>query len=154
MFDVIRLGGLTVLAALLSAPQLSLAQVPAAELDKPPPNALTFSILSTSGIHGQSAVWTTADGSQKSRDSIKLRGMAWEVDQSARLWQETLADRREPDRSRRAIEQSHAKIGLELLDAAGKRGLGQVQMSGRLAESPELGDQHERLDSVEVDLHA
>ena len=69
-------------------PAVAVAQVPATELDKPPANALKFTVLSTSGIHGQSAVWTAADGSQKSRDSIKLRGMAWEVDQSARLGQD------------------------------------------------------------------
>lgn len=88
MFDLIWHGRFAVLAALLSAPQLSLSQVPADELVQPPADALKFTIVSPSGIHGRSAIWTAADGSRKSRESVLLRGHVWEIDQSVRLGQD------------------------------------------------------------------
>jgi len=61
------------------------AQVPAAELAKPPSDAQKFTVLSTAGTHGKSAIWTAPDGGKMSRESILLRGQVWELDQSVRL---------------------------------------------------------------------
>jgi hypothetical protein len=37
------------------------AQVPTGQLAKPPANAQTFSLVSSAGTHGKSAVWVEAD---------------------------------------------------------------------------------------------
>jgi imidazolonepropionase-like amidohydrolase len=74
-----------VLAALLLGAATMQAQVPADQLAKPPADAQAFTILSTAGIHGKSAIWKAADGSLMSRESILLRGQVWEVDQSVKL---------------------------------------------------------------------
>lgn len=71
--------------ALLLFSQTSVAQVSVDELAKPPPDARQFSVLSTSGIHGRTSIWTTADGLIVSRDSFSLRGRVTEVDQLVRL---------------------------------------------------------------------
>ena len=60
-----------------------LAQVP--QLAKPPADAQQFTILSTSATHGHSALWTAADGTLWSRESMNLRGQVFELDQSTRL---------------------------------------------------------------------
>jgi imidazolonepropionase-like amidohydrolase len=61
------------------------AQVPKAELAQPPAGAQAFTVLSTSGTNGKSAIWTAPDGAQMSRESILLRGQVWETDQSVKL---------------------------------------------------------------------
>ena len=68
------------LAALSTAS--TLAQVPAADLAKPPANARHFTILSTAGPHGESFQWKTPDGTRMSRESLNLRGQIWELDAS------------------------------------------------------------------------
>ena len=72
-------------AAILSASSPAQAQVPATQLAKPPADAQTFTILSTSGTNGKSFIWTAPDGSRMSRESILLRGQVWEVDQKVVL---------------------------------------------------------------------
>src|SRR5579871_819837 len=61
------------------------AQVPVAELVKPPADAQVFTILSTAGTHGKATIWTAPDGTRWSRESILLRGQVWEQDQSAKI---------------------------------------------------------------------
>jgi imidazolonepropionase-like amidohydrolase len=58
----------------------ALAQVPVAELEKPPADARHFEIRSTGGKHGDSWSWTSADGMRHGRESLNLRGQVWEVD--------------------------------------------------------------------------
>ncbi len=66
--------------ALMLASTTALAQVPAAELSKPPADARHYIIESTGGKHGDSWAWTTADGARMSRESMNLRGQVWETD--------------------------------------------------------------------------
>src|ERR1700730_5469467 len=58
------------------------AQVPVAELAKPPAGARHFVIQSTGGKHGDSWSWISADGARMGRESMNLRGQVWEVDYS------------------------------------------------------------------------
>ena len=67
-------------AVLLTALAPAFAQVPTAELLKPPPNAQHFIIESTGGKHGDSWSWTAADGTRMARESMNLRGQVWEID--------------------------------------------------------------------------
>ena len=66
------------IAALLGS--AAFAQVPAADLAKPPAAATHYVIESTGGKHGDSYVWTTADGMRMGRESMNLRGQVWEMD--------------------------------------------------------------------------
>jgi hypothetical protein len=52
------------------------AQVPAADLAKPPADARHFVIQSTAGKHGDSWIWKTADGTRMGRESLILRAQA------------------------------------------------------------------------------
>ena len=61
-----------------------LAQVPVDQLAAPPPNARHFVIQSTGGKHGDSWMWTSADGMRMGRESLNLRGQVWEIDSSGR----------------------------------------------------------------------
>src|SRR5882672_5946336 len=63
-------------------PSFSLAQVPAAELAKPPADARHYIIQSTGGKHGDSWSWVSADGTRMGRESMDLRGQVWEMDSS------------------------------------------------------------------------
>ena len=65
-------------AAVIAAP--ALAQTPLADLAKPPADAKHFIIESTGGKHGDSYIWTTADGTRMSRESMNLRGQVFEQD--------------------------------------------------------------------------
>jgi imidazolonepropionase-like amidohydrolase len=56
------------------------AQVPAADLAKPPADARHFVIQSTAGKHGDSWIWQTADGTRMGRESLILRGQVFELD--------------------------------------------------------------------------
>ncbi|MEY2885125.1 MAG: hypothetical protein RL490_2849 [Pseudomonadota bacterium] len=68
------------LACALATP--ALAQVPPDQLAKPPADARHFIIESTGGKHGDSWMWTGADGSLMGRESMNLRGQKWEIDSS------------------------------------------------------------------------
>lgn len=76
---------LIAMAALLIWPASLQAQLPVDQLAKPPSNAQAFTILSTSGTHGKASLWTAADGSRMSRDSLLLRGQVWELDEKVGL---------------------------------------------------------------------
>ena len=56
------------------------AQVPVAELARPPANARHFVIQSTGGKHGDSWIWETGDGTRMGRESMNLRGQVFELD--------------------------------------------------------------------------
>jgi imidazolonepropionase-like amidohydrolase len=73
------LGGL--LAALSSA---VLAQTPVEQLAKPPATATHYIIQSTGGKHGDSWIWTSADGTRMGRESLILRGQVFETDSAAK----------------------------------------------------------------------
>src|SRR5829696_5127124 len=62
----------------------SWAQVPAAELAKPPADAKRYVIMSTAGKHGEASEWTAADGTRMGRASLVLRGQVWEIDEATR----------------------------------------------------------------------
>jgi hypothetical protein len=61
-----------------------LAQVPTAELAKPPAAARHFVIQSTGGKHGDSWSWVAPDGTRMGRESMNLRGQVFEIDSSGR----------------------------------------------------------------------
>ena len=73
-----------VLAGLTMAVASALAQVPAAELAKPPAEARHFVIQSTGGKHGDSWTWVSPDGARMGRESMNLRGQVFELDSTAR----------------------------------------------------------------------
>jgi imidazolonepropionase-like amidohydrolase len=58
----------------------ALAQVPAADLARPPAGATHFVIQSTAGKHGDSWIWKSADGARMGRESLILRGQVFEMD--------------------------------------------------------------------------
>jgi imidazolonepropionase-like amidohydrolase len=60
------------------------AQVPTADLAKPPATATHYIIQSTGGKHGDSWRWTTPDGARMARESINLRGQVFELDSNGR----------------------------------------------------------------------
>ncbi len=60
----------------------ALAQVPVAELARPPPDARHYVIQSTGGKHGDSWSWVAADGTRMARESLDVRGQIWEEDYS------------------------------------------------------------------------
>jgi hypothetical protein len=62
----------------------ALAQVPQADLLKPPANARHFVIQSTGGKHGDSWSWVAADGTRMGRESMNLRGQVFELDSSGK----------------------------------------------------------------------
>ena len=68
------------LVVALLASASTAAQVPVADLVKPPAGARHFLIMSTGGKHGDSWAWTLPDGTRMSRESLNLRGQVWEID--------------------------------------------------------------------------
>src|SRR5215471_6362987 len=70
--------GLSLLAGLAVA--VTLAQVPAADLAKPPAEARHYVIQSTGGKHGDSYLWVAPDGTRRGRESMNLRGQVFELD--------------------------------------------------------------------------
>src|SRR3954470_20295029 len=72
----VRVGLLVALLAGVS----TAAQIPVAELAKPPAGARHLLIISTGGKHGDSWAWTLPDGTRMSRESLNLRGQIWEID--------------------------------------------------------------------------
>src|SRR5262245_54224986 len=61
-----------------------LAQVPTADLARPPAGTRHFVIQSTGGKHGDSWSWTTADGARPGPQSMNLRGQVFELDSNAK----------------------------------------------------------------------
>ena len=76
-----------ILAALLaaSAPAAFAAPVPKEQLLVPPKDATHFVVVSTAGKHGDEYKWTMADGRLAFRESILLRGLIFETDQTMRV---------------------------------------------------------------------
>jgi imidazolonepropionase-like amidohydrolase len=70
------------LAALVA--NSSLAQVPVTQLAKPPAAATHYVIQSTGSKHGDSWLWTTADGTRMARESMNLRGQIFEFDSAGK----------------------------------------------------------------------
>ena len=60
------------------------AQIPTADLAKPPANATHYIIQSTGGKHGDSWIWTGADGARMARETINLRGQVFELDSAGK----------------------------------------------------------------------
>lgn len=77
------LNGLCRTATLLAG-AFAAAQVPADALLPVPADAQRFLIVSPAGVHGHSALWTLSDGTRASRDSLLLRGMATELDETVK----------------------------------------------------------------------
>jgi imidazolonepropionase-like amidohydrolase len=61
------------------------AQTPKDQLLVPPRDATHFVIVSTAGKHGDEYMWTTADGRTAFRQSILLRGLIFETDETMRI---------------------------------------------------------------------
>jgi imidazolonepropionase-like amidohydrolase len=76
----------TFLAALLAATATVAAAAPATkeQLLVPPPNAEHFVVVSTAGKHGDEYMWTMPDGRLAFRESILLRGLIFETDETMR----------------------------------------------------------------------
>jgi imidazolonepropionase-like amidohydrolase len=71
----------------------AMAQVPADQLMKPPAGATRLVVVSSAGQHGSSSLWKGSDGSIFSRESILLRGMVWEQDESVHFGSNGQPDR-------------------------------------------------------------
>src|SRR5207344_3572185 len=71
-------------AWLTAAVASAFAQVPAADLARPPSGARHFIIQSTGGKHGDSWSWVAADGTRMGRESMNLRGQVFELDSSGK----------------------------------------------------------------------
>lgn len=61
-----------------------------AELAKPPANARHFVIESTGGKHGDSWMWTAADGTRMGRETWNLRGQPWDWDSAGKAGKDGL----------------------------------------------------------------
>ena len=70
--------------AFLAVSSAGWAQVPTAELAKPPASATHYIIQSTGGKHGDSWRWVGADGARMGRESMNLRGQVFELDSSGK----------------------------------------------------------------------
>jgi imidazolonepropionase-like amidohydrolase len=76
-----------ILAALLAAcaPAAFAEPTPKEQLLVPPKNAAHFVVVSTAGKHGDEYVWTMPDGRTAFRQSILLRGLVFETDETMRV---------------------------------------------------------------------
>ena len=76
-----------ILAALLTAaaPAAFAEPTPKAQLLVPPANAAHFVVVSTAGKHGDEYMWTLPDGRIAFRQSILLRGLVFETDETMRI---------------------------------------------------------------------
>jgi len=76
-----------ILAALLAAtaPAAFAAPTPKEQLLVPPADATHFVIVSSAGKHGDDYVWTLPDGRTAMRESILLRGLIFETDETMRF---------------------------------------------------------------------
>src|SRR3954470_5466603 len=77
-------GRFALTAALSAVSSLAAAQVPVAQLAKPPAGARHYIIQSTGGKHGDSWSWVAADGTRMGRESMNLRGQRFELDASGK----------------------------------------------------------------------
>jgi imidazolonepropionase-like amidohydrolase len=75
------LKGAVCAAALLVAPA-AFAQVSADQLSKPPADAQQYVLMAKTATLGHSAIWTTPDGKRVVRESLNLRGQAFEQDET------------------------------------------------------------------------
>jgi imidazolonepropionase-like amidohydrolase len=77
----------TILAALLvaAAPAAFAAPVPKDQLLVPPEDAAHYVVVSTAGKHGDEYMWTLPDGRLALRQSILLRGLIFETDETIRF---------------------------------------------------------------------
>jgi len=75
------------IAALLAAaaPAAFAAPVPKDQLLVPPKDATHYVVVSTAGKHGDEYMWTLPDGRLAFRQSILLRGLIFEVDETIKL---------------------------------------------------------------------
>ena len=69
---------------LTAAVASAFAQIPAADLARPPSSARHFIIQSTGGKHGDSWSWVAPDGTRMARESMNLRGQVFELDSSGK----------------------------------------------------------------------
>jgi imidazolonepropionase-like amidohydrolase len=76
-----------VFAALLAASaSIAIAEpTPKEQLLVPPANAAHFVVVSTAGKHGDEYMWTMPDGRMALRESILLRGLIFETDETMRV---------------------------------------------------------------------
>ena len=77
-----------ILAAALLSTCASMAiadPTPKEQLLVPPKDAVHYVIVSTAGKHGDAYMWTLPDGRMAFRDSILLRGLTFETDETMRL---------------------------------------------------------------------
>jgi imidazolonepropionase-like amidohydrolase len=75
---------LVLVGLVLALSSLADAQVPTANLAKPPAGATHYIIQSTAGQHGESWIWVTADGTRMARESLNLRGQVFELDSTGK----------------------------------------------------------------------
>ena len=77
----------TILAALLvaSAPAAIAAPTPKDQLLVPPKDAAHYVVISTAGKHGDEYAWKLPDGRLAFRQSILLRGLIFETDETMRF---------------------------------------------------------------------
>ena len=76
---------LIALSLAVSPVALAAAPVPKDQLLVPPADASHFVIVSTAGKHGDEYRWTMADGRTAYRQSILLRGLIFETDETMRI---------------------------------------------------------------------
>jgi imidazolonepropionase-like amidohydrolase len=76
-----------ILAALLAAgaPAAFAEPTPKEQLLVPPKDAAHFVVVSTAGKHGDEYIWTMPDGRTAFRESILLRGLVFETDETMRV---------------------------------------------------------------------
>ncbi|MEP6982469.1 MAG: amidohydrolase, partial [Sphingomicrobium sp.] len=76
-----------ILAALLTAtaPAAFAEPTPKEQLLVPPSDATHFVVVSTAGKHGDDYMWTLPDGRTAFRESILLRGLVFETDETIRF---------------------------------------------------------------------
>jgi len=60
------------------------ATVTVEELAKPPAGARHYTLLSKAGTHGHAETWTLADGTLMERDSMQMRGLAFEIESASK----------------------------------------------------------------------
>src|SRR6478672_5829787 len=76
-----------IIAALLAAtaPAAFAEPTPKEQLLVPPADATHFVVVSTAGKHGDDYLWTLPDGRMALRESILLRGLIFETDETMRF---------------------------------------------------------------------
>jgi imidazolonepropionase-like amidohydrolase len=82
-FVVAQTSGSTPVQLVPAQPAVAGTPTTVDDLAKPPADAEVFAIVSKAGKHGQSARWTTPDGTHWGRESLGLRGQIFETDSAA-----------------------------------------------------------------------